>query len=79
MRVELQNIYQSAILAKANQRFTEWCAWMRGMAEETQNILQPMVEVAGTVERQLQGLLAHWKAGLTNRIHREAQQPLFSH
>jgi transposase len=44
------------------------CALPRGQCRDGRkdtNILQPMVEMAGTVERHLEGILAHWKAGLT--------------
>lgn len=65
MRVELQDIYQCASLAKARQRFSGWWSWVREMAAETQTVLRPMVELAGTVERYLEGILGHWKDGLT--------------
>jgi len=34
-------------------------------AEKLGAVLEPMVRVAKTVENQIEGILAHWKKGLT--------------
>lgn len=66
MRLTLQEIYQCGSVTRARKRFVDWCAWVRDMAAVMgETLLTPMVEVAGTVERHLEGILGHWKDGLT--------------
>lgn len=38
---------------------------MKRKAEKLGAVLEPMVRVAKTVENQIEGILAHWKKGLT--------------
>lgn len=67
MRLILQDIYRSAEVTVARRRFRIWCRWVRWVARwQPGNLLQPMVKVANMVEHHLEGILAHWKAGLTN-------------
>ena len=78
MRLTLQGIYRTGSVAKARKQFKDWCGWVRQMAGEVRdNLLEPMVEVAAMTERHLQGILGHWKAGLTTAFL-EGLNSLFS-
>lgn len=66
MRVTLQDIYSKTGYGDDGRaRLLEWCAWARSMAKETP-MLKPMAKLAGTIEECLEGIVAHWKTGLTN-------------
>lgn len=78
MRLTLQGIYRTGSVAKARKQFKDWCGWVRQMAGEVRdNLLEPMVEVAAMIERHLEGILGHWKAGLTTAFL-EGLNSLFS-
>jgi transposase len=67
MRLVFQEIYRSPDAATASRRFKVWLRWVFWAARFCRfNLLAPMVKVAQTVKEHLQGILAHWKAGLTN-------------
>ncbi len=66
MRLELQLAYTARTASQARSRFLKWCAWVRQEAEAlTSGFLEPMRKVADMVERHLEGILGHWKQGLT--------------
>jgi len=66
MRLQLQRAYVAATERQARSRFLQWCAWVRQEAEAmTSGLLEPMRKVADMVERHLEGILGHWKEGLT--------------
>ena len=66
MRLQLQRAYVAATERQARSRFLHWCAWVRQEAEAmTSGLLEPMRKVADMVERHLEGILGHWKEGLT--------------
>ena len=78
MRLQLQKAYASASAAVARSRFVEWCRWVRAEAEAmTSGLLEPMRKAAEMVERHLEGILGHWKAGLTTAFL-EGLNSLFS-
>jgi len=78
MRLQLQKAYASASAAVARSRFVEWCRWVRAEAETmTSGLLEPMRKAAEMVERHLEGILGHWKAGLTTAFL-EGLNSLFS-
>jgi transposase len=78
MRLELQNIYGLTSGSRARKEFGRWCNWVREMAQEVgQQLLDPMVKVAQMVEDHLEGILAHWKEGLTTAFL-EGLNSLFS-
>lgn len=77
MRLVLQDIYRCPCVREARQKFADWCAWVHAMSEEVGELLEPMVGVAGMVERHLEGILAHWKQGLTTAFM-EGLNSLFS-
>lgn len=67
MRLVLQDIYRSAEATSARHRFRVWCRWVRWAARFYKaGLFVSMVKVAQMVEKHLQGILAHWKSGLTN-------------
>lgn len=67
MRLVLQDIYQSATATEAEHRFRVWCRWVKWVGRFQPTLLwRAMVKVAEMVEKHLQGILAHWKWGLTN-------------
>jgi transposase len=78
MRLELQKAYASGTAAQARSRFQSWCRWVRTEAEALPSgLLKPMRKAAAMVERHLEGILAHWKKGLTTAFL-EGLNSLFS-
>jgi len=78
MRLELQKAYAAASATVARSRFVNWCRWVRTEAEAvTTGLLEPMRQAADMVERHLEGILGHWKAGLTTAFL-EGLNSLFS-
>jgi transposase len=68
MRLVLQDIYRSETATVARRRFKVWCRWVHWVARfcKPAQILTSMRKVANMVENHLEGILAHWKWGLTN-------------
>ena len=67
MRLVLQDIYKSATATVARHRFRVWSRWVRWVAgKQPKNLLRAMVKVAAMVEKHLEGIVAHWKWGVTN-------------
>ena len=67
MRLGLQDIYRSASATEARQRFRVWCRWVRWVARrQPKNVMRAMVKVSARVEKHLEGIVAHWKWGVTN-------------
>ena len=57
---------------------SKWCRWVRTEAEAlTSGLLEPMRKAADMVERHLEGILGHWKQGLTTAFL-EGLNSLFS-
>lgn len=78
MRLELQEAYRAVTAAQARRRFLRWCQWVRTEAEAlVSGLLEPMCQAAEMVERHLEGILGHWKAGLTTAFL-EGLNSLFS-
>jgi transposase len=78
MRLELQKAYASGTARVARSRFVKWCRWVRTEAQGVTNgLLEPMGKVAAMVERHLEGILGHWKEGLTTAFL-EGLNSLFS-
>jgi len=78
MRLELQRIYAAVTAAQARSRFQRWCQWVKTEAQHLQSgLLEPMEKAAAMVERHLEGILGHWKAGLTTAFL-EGLNSLFS-
>jgi transposase len=78
MRLILQDLYELRNVRRARRDFQIWCQWVKDTAaKEGQRLLQPMVKVAEMVERHLEGILGHWKEGLTT-AYLEGLNSLFS-
>jgi transposase len=78
MRLELQLAYAAVTERQARSRFLKWCAWVRQEAQVlTSGLLEPMRKAADMVERHLEGILGHWKEGLTTAFL-EGLNSLFS-
>jgi transposase len=77
MRLNLQRIYRCRTAETAERKFNEWSEWVRGKAAKIGKLLDPMVKVAAMIERNLVGILAHWKDGLTTGFM-EGLNSLFS-
>jgi transposase len=67
MRLVLQDIYRSANVATARHRFKVWCRWVRWVARFYKlGLFDSMLTLAKMVKNHLEGILAHWKWGVTN-------------
>lgn len=78
MRLELQRAYAAGTGSQARRRLVNWCPWVRAEAGAlTSGLLEPMRKAAAMVERHLEGILGHWKAGLTTAFL-EGLNSLFS-
>jgi transposase len=78
MRLALRDIYAVRQVDKAREQFGLWCEWVkREAAKKGQDLLQPMVKVAAMIESHLEGILGHWKDGLTTAFM-EGLNSLFS-
>jgi transposase len=78
MRLELQKAYAAGSASVARSRFVRWCQWVRTEAQAlSSGLLEPMSKAADMVERHLEGILAHWKEGLTTAFL-EGLNSLFS-
>jgi len=78
MRLILQDLYRVGRVQDARKDFLTWCHWVKKTAAQAgHELLQPMAQVADMVQRHLQGILAHWKAGLTTAFM-EGLNSLFS-
>ncbi len=78
MRLELQKAYAAGNAAVARSRFIHWCQWVRTEAQAlASGLLAPMSKAADMVERHLEGILGHWKEGLTTAFL-EGLNSLFS-
>jgi transposase len=78
MRLVLQDIYHVREVEKARAQLELWCQWVTEQAaKKGPELLEPMVRVARMVERHIEGILGHWKEGLTT-AYLEGLNSLFS-
>lgn len=77
MRLILQDIYQARDVRQAKTDLLAWCRWVKKAAEKGHELLQPMMGVAKMAEHHLEGILGHWKEGLTTAFL-EGLNSLFS-
>jgi transposase len=67
MRLVLQDIYRSANATIARHRFKVWCRWVRWVARFYKaSLFHSMLRLMKMIQTHLEGILAHWKWGLTN-------------
>lgn len=61
IRLELRDIYQHTVKPeKARYRLENWVRWVRAKCERFGECMAPLKKVADTVEKHLEGILAHW-------------------
>jgi transposase len=78
MRLVLQGIYECPTQGQARRKFKAWCAWVhKKCAQKKHALLEPMAKAANMIENHLEGILAHWKQGLTTAFM-EGLNSLFS-
>jgi transposase len=78
MRLELQKAYRAGSAGEARGRFEAWCRWVRTEAAALKSgLLAPMGKAAAMVERHWEGMLGHWRKGLTTAFL-EGLNSLFS-
>lgn len=78
MRLEPRKAYAAGSAAVARSRFVQWRQRVRAEAQaQASGLLEPMSKAADMVERHLEGILAHWKEGLTTAFL-EGLNSLFS-
>lgn len=65
IRLELQSIYNSRTEDNARERWQHFIGWVRRKADRFGKMLEPVRTLAATIEKNLEGILAHWKEGLT--------------
>jgi transposase len=74
----LQKAYTVGTASQARKSFEAWCYWVRSEAQAlSSGLLEPMRKAADMVERHLEGILGHWKEGLTT-AYLEGLNSLFS-
>lgn len=79
IRLELRDIYQHTIKPeKAEYRLKSWVNWVRGKCERFGECMAPMKKVADTVEKHLEGILAHWTNGWLSTAFLEGLNSVFS-
>ena len=78
MRLELQRAYAATTVEQARKRFESWSRWVQTEAADLKSgLLEPMRKAADMVEGHLEGILAHWRQGLTTAFL-EGLNSLFS-
>lgn len=78
MRLAIQDIYKQRCARKARRDFATWCEWVsQTAAQKATELLAPMVKAAEMIQRHIEGILAHWNAGLTTAFM-EGLNSLFS-
>ena len=78
MRLELQRAYAAGQRARRRTRFESGVAGCEPRPKPlTSGLLEPMRKAADMVERHLEGILGHWKEGLTTAFL-EGLNSLFS-
>ena len=79
VRLELRDIYQRTVRpAKARYRLTSWLGWVRGKCARFGDALAPLAKVAATIEKHLEGILAHWTSGWLSTGYLEGLNSVFS-
>jgi transposase len=65
MRLNFQQVYRSRNEQTARKNILKWTQWVQRRTKKAGTLLDPMVKAAKSIERNLEGILAHWKQGLT--------------
>lgn len=79
VRLELRDIYQRTVKPeRARYRLESWIHWVRGKCERFGESLAPLAKVANTIEKHLEGILAHWTSGWLSTGFMEGLNSVFS-
>ncbi len=79
MRLEMRDIFQHTVKPeRACYRLESWINWVRAKCEEFGECLAPMAKVANTIEKHLEGILAHWTNGWLSTGFMEGLNSVFS-
>jgi len=79
VRLELRDIYQRTVRPdKARYRLTSWHGWVRGKCRRFGDALAPLAKAADTIEKHLEGILAHWTSGWLSTGYLEGLNSVFS-
>lgn len=79
IRLELRDIYQRTVKpARARYRLESWLGWVRAKCDRFGEYLAPMAKVADTIEKHLEGILAHWTNGWLSTGFLEGLNSVFS-
>jgi transposase len=66
MRLAFQDTYQLTTVEQAKSRLKAWCRWVRMGSKRFGALFTEMEKFAGSVEKHMAGILAHWKHRITN-------------
>jgi transposase len=78
IRLELRDIYQRTKKAElAATRLKNWVQWARAKSEQFGEWLKPIAKLADTIEKHMEGILAHWDGQLTT-AYMEGLNSVFS-
>lgn len=78
-RLELRDIYQhTRCPERARDRLTQWLRWVWRKADQFGSSLAPLGKVADTIERHLEGILAHWTTNWLSTGYLEGLNSVFS-
>ena len=77
MRLVFQGIYRLGSAKLAREKFQSWCDWVEQAGSQAGQVLEPMRKAAAMVREHLEGILGHWKEGLTTAFL-EGLNSLFS-
>jgi transposase len=77
-RLALQDIYQIEERETAERKLRAWCRWVRWLGGKYANdLFKPMLRVAKTILKGIEGILGYWKKRTTN-AYLEAVNSVFS-
>jgi transposase len=66
VRLELSDIYRRRHSPeKARERLTAWVNWAQAKCERWGDLMAPLAKAVRTIHKNLEGILAHWKAELS--------------
>lgn len=78
MRLNLQEIYRTPDSLRAHRRLKAWVRWTR-MAAARNPLVAPMARVGRTVQKHMDGFLAHWEEPADQRLHGRTHERLLRH
>ena len=65
IRLNFQQVYRSRNEVTARKKMLKGIGWVKRKAKKSGDSLNQMVKVANSIERNLEGILAHWQMTLT--------------